>query len=143
MTTAAEHSSTADPRVDAIIRELEARRSAVAERVAYLLSLDGDDPDEAPIDIESLRSFAKLLKRNQKLPDPRIGVKPDGAIQIEWFLNPDGILAMTFLHNGLIRVYAAFDEPNSAPGCAPINDTLSAAEADAAIQPYVRRLPPR
>ena len=143
MTTAAEHSSTVDPRVDAIIRELEARRSAVAERVAYLLSLDGDDPGEAPIDIESLHSFAELLRRNQKLPDPRIGVKLDGAIQIEWFLNPDGILAMTFLHNGLIRVYAAFDKPGSAAGCAPINDTLSAAETDAAIQPYARRLPPR
>ena len=64
MATAAEYSSTVDLRVDAIIRELEERRSAVAERVAYLLSLDGDDPDEAPIDIESLHSFAKLLRRN-------------------------------------------------------------------------------
>ena len=143
MTTAAEHSSTVDPRVDAIIRELETQRSAVAERVSYLLSLDGDDPDEAPIDIESLHSFAELLRRNQKLPDPRIGVKPDGLMQIEWFLNPDGILAMTFLHDGLIRVYAAFDKPDSAAGCAPINDTLTAAETDAAIKPYMRRLPPR
>lgn len=143
MTTAAEHSSTADPRVDAIIRELEARRSAVAERVSYLLSLDGDDPDEAPIDIESLHSFTELLGRNQKLPDPRIGVKPDGLMQIEWFLNPDGILAMTFLPDGLIRVYAAFDKPDSAVGCAPINDTLTAAETEAAIRPYLRRLPPR
>ena len=143
MTTAAEHSSTVDPRVGAIIRELETRRSAVAERVSYLLSLDGDDPDEAPIDIESLHSFAELLRRNQKLPDPRIGVKPDGLMQIEWFLNPDGILAMTFLHDGLIRVYAAFDKPDSAAGCAPINDTLTAAETDAAIEPYMRRLSPR
>ena len=143
MTTAAEHSSTFDPRVNAIIRELETRRSAVAERVSYLLSLNGDGPDEAPIDIESLHSLAELLRRNQKLPDPRIGVKPDGLMQIEWFLNPDGILALTFLHDGLIRVYAAFDEPDSAAGCAPINDTLSAAEIDAAIQPYARWLPPR
>lgn len=143
MTTAAEHSSTFDPRVNAIIRELETRRSAVAERVSYLLSLDGDDPDETPIDIESLHSLAELLRRNQKLPDPRIGVKPDGLMQIEWFLNPDGILALTFLRDGLIRVYAAFDKPDSAAGCAPINDTLSAAETEAAIQPYVRRLPPR
>ena len=50
---------------------------------------------------------------------------------------------MTFLRDGLIRVYAAFDEPDSAAGCTPINDTLSAAETDAAIQPYLRRLPPR
>ena len=134
MTTTTERSSTADPRAVEIIRELEARgRQEAAERVAYLLGLDGDDPDEQPLNVESLQWFAELLKRCDELPDPRIGVKPDGLIQIEWLLNPDGIVALTFRSDGMIRVYAAFDESEGREGCAPVNGTLTAAEADAAI----------
>ena len=144
MTTLREQSTPADPRADEIVRELEARRRfTAAERVAHLLSLDGDDPDEEPINVESLRWFAKLLQRCSTLPDPRIGVKPNGLVQIEWLLDPPGIVALTFLADGLIRIYAAFDEPGSMPHCAPVNSTLAPTEAEAAMQPFVDRLPRR
>ena len=76
-------STPTDPSADAIVRDLETRRRfGAAKRVAYLLSLDGDDPDEEPVNIESLHWFAELLKRHFTLPDPRIGVKPNGLVQI-------------------------------------------------------------
>ena len=141
MTTLREQSTPADPRTDEIVRDLEARqRFTAAERVTYLLSLDGDDPDEEPINIESLRWFAELLRRCSTLPDPRIGVKPNGLVQIEWLLDPPGIVALTFLADGLIRIYAAFDEPERMPNCAPINSTLTPAEAEVAMQPFIDRL---
>ena len=60
MTTLREQSTPADPRADEIVRDLEARRCfTAAERVTYLLSLDGDDPDEEPINVES----AALVRR--------------------------------------------------------------------------------
>lgn len=137
-------STPTDPSADAIVRDLETRRRfGAAKRVAYLLSLDGDDPDEEPVNIESLHWFAELLKRHFTLPDPRIGVKPNGLVQIEWLLDPPGILALTFLTDGLIRIYAAFDEPESLPNCTPVNSTLTPAEAEAAMQPFVDRLPHR
>lgn len=144
MTTLREQSTPADPRADAIVRELEARqRFTAAKHVAHLLSLDGDDPDEEPINVESLHWFAELLRRCSTLPDPRIGVKPNGLVQIEWLLDPPGIVALTFLTDGLIRIYAAFDEPEGMPNCAPVNSTLTPAEVEVAMQPFVDRLPRR
>lgn len=144
MTTLREQSTPADPRADAIVRDLEARRRfTAAERVAYLLSLDGGDPDEEPINIESLHWFAELLRRQFTLPDLRIGVKPNGLVQIEWLLDPPGIVALTFLADGLIRIYAAFDEPGSMQHCAPVNSTLTLAEAEVAMRPFIDRLPRR
>ena len=144
MTTLREQSTPADPRADEIVRDLEARRRfTAAERVAHLLSLDGDDPNEEPINVESLHWFAELLRRCSTLPDPRIGVKPNGLVQIEWLLDPPGIVALTFLADGLIRIYAAFDEPEGMPNCAPVNSTLTPAEAEVAMEPFVDRLPRR
>ena len=42
-------STPTDPSADAIVRDLETRRRfGAAKRVAYLLSLDGSDPDDSP-----------------------------------------------------------------------------------------------
>ncbi len=144
MTTTDDRTHAAQPTSDEIVAKLrEISREKVAERVSYLLSLDGDDPDEQPTDLVSLREFANLLENNWKLPDPRIGVNPEGLLSIEWFLTPDGILAMTFEANGSVRFYAAFDESDHPPGCAPVSSTLEPWEALIAVQPFLSLLPPR
>ena len=144
MTTTGEHLPTTHPNSDEIVARLRnLNRDKVAERVAYLLSLDGDDPSEQPIDITSLRDFAQMLERNWKLPDPRVSANPLGHISIEWFLEPPGIVAMTFETNGIVRFYAAFDEPDSQPDCAPVSSTLGTSEALVAVQAFLSHLTPR
>ena len=79
---------------------------AVADRVSYLQHVVADDPDEPPIELESLRYLAQFLIRESELTLPRIGVSPDGILQIEWLLVDDGIVAMWFLVDGNIEFAA-------------------------------------
>ena len=105
---------------------------AVADRLGYLCSLAYDDPDEAPIEIESLRPMALFLMSQRQLRDPQIGITPNGLMQIEWRLPSNGILAMEFLFSGLIR-FAAISAPAqrgvdrlSVNGTLPVDSTLEA-----------------
>ena len=105
-----------------------------ANRLVYLCSLADDDPDEPRIEIESLRAMALFIMSERHLLDPRIGVTPDGLIQIEWRIPDNGVLAMVFLSSGLIR-FAAVSGPYrpendrwSVNGTLPKNGTLSAVE---------------
>ncbi len=106
----------------------------VADRLVYLCSLADDDPDEPRIEIESLRAMALFIMSERNLLDPRIGVTPDGLIQIEWRVPDNGVLAMVFLTSGLIR-FAAISGPYqpetdrwSVNGTLPKDGTLSAVE---------------
>lgn len=97
--------------MDLIIKEL--RKSGlgeVADRLSYLQQLAADDPDERPMNVDSLRELAAFLLSERRLPHPQIGVSPDGLAQAEWRLpgvagDPQGggILALEFLRPGLIR----------------------------------------
>ena len=73
--------------------------SAIADRLTYLRGLALEDPDEIPIQIESLRNFALFVANRQQrqLPEPQIGVNPDGFACTEWRIANHGILAMDFL----------------------------------------------
>ena len=144
MTTTGEQPHTTHPGSGEIVARLkQMNRDKVGERVAYLLSLDGDNPSEKPIEITSLRDFAQLIEDNWKLPDPRISANPNGHISIEWFLEPPGIVAMTFETNSRVRFYAEFDESDGQPGCAPISSTLGTSEALVAVQRFLHQGTPR
>ncbi len=112
---------------------------AVADRLSYLRSLSDDDPDETPIDVESLRAMALFLMSERQLPDPQIGITPDGLMQTEWRTPPNGILAMEFLPSGSIR-FAAVSAP-AQPGVdrLSVNGTLPKDEALAAVRPFTSR----
>ena len=112
----------------------------VADRLGYLHSLADDDPDEPRIEIESLCAMALFLTGEHQLPDPQIGVNPDGLMQIEWNIPTNGMLAMEFLPSGLIR-FAAISAPARAgverecvSGTLPIDATLDA------VRPFTSRL---
>ena len=111
--------------------------NAIADRLGYLRSLSNDDPDEPPVEIESLRAMAFFLMSERQLPDPQIGVSSDGLAQIEWQLPAGGILAMVFLSSGLIR-FAAVSAP-AQPGVErpSVNGTLPKDGALAAVQPFI------
>ncbi len=129
--------TTAEPRANEIVAELEAHGlRAAAERISYLLSLDDDDTDEAPIDRRSLRALADLLTGEPRLSRPRIGVGPDGLMHAEWAAT-DGLLAMEFLPDGVIRFSGAFGAPDAETLRPPVSGALPAAAALAAVQHLV------
>ena len=72
--------------------------------LGILRGLAREDPEESPIDLQSLRAMAHLLISERRLPDPRTSVTSDGFVHIEWRFPSNGILAMVFLPSGLIRL---------------------------------------
>lgn len=112
-------------------------RGAIADRLVYLQGLTRHDPDEPPMVLGSLRAMAHLLMSERQLPDPQIGVTPDGLVQVEWRVLTSGILAMEFLPSGLIRFAAVSGPARSGVDRRTVNGTLRKDEALAAIQPFI------
>ena len=104
---------------------------SIADRLVY-----DDDPDEPPIDLESLRAMALFIMSERQLPLPRIAVSPDGMIQIEWRPEDSGIIAMNFLPSGLIR-FAAISSTDACEGDRlRVSGTLPKDAAMEAVQPF-------
>ena len=124
-----------------IIEELrKSGLSAVADRLSWLRQLAADDPDERPMDADSLRRLAAFLVSERRLPHPQIGVSPDGLVQAEWRLpgtagdaEGGGILALEFLRSGLIQ-FAGLSAGLRVSG------TLSKAKVLQAVQPFIALL---
>ena len=81
---------------------------SAADRISYLLRAGAGDTDEPSLHIDSLRYLAQFLVTERHLKSPRIGVSPDGMLQIEWLPENGGILAMWFLVDRKIQ-FAAVD----------------------------------
>ena len=113
---------------------------AVANRLAYLHGLADDDPDEPCIEIESLRAVALFIMGERHLPDPRIGLTPDGLIQIEWRVPDDGLLAMVFLPSGMIQFAGIGAPTRDGEDLWRVNGTLPKDEALAAVQSFTRNI---
>ena len=113
---------------------------AAAERLSQLGSLVAENPDEPHLEIESVRALASFLMSEKQLPEPRIGVTPDGLVQIEWRVPTKGILAMEFLISGLIR-FAAISAP-AQPGIdrLSVHGTLPKDATLQAVSPFTRLL---
>ena len=106
-----ENACTPEEIVDAL---RQFKLNAIADRLADLQKMVEDDPEEPPMQLESLRSLAIFLIREihpRQLPEPGIGVTPDGLLEIAWSLPPhNGMLAMDFLPAGQIQ-YTAISAP--------------------------------
>ena len=115
----------------------DALRSAgmisVANRIAYLSRAAAEDPEDDPIDPDSLRRLTRFLIEERQLPRPRIGVSPGGIMQIEWRIAGGGILAMEFPPDGRI-CFAAVS------GGERVSGTLGKDAAMRAVKPFVDRL---
>lgn len=110
---------------------------AIADRIDYLDRLDDDDPDEAPIQVDSLRRLASFLIEERALKKPRIGVSSDGSMQIEWDLENDGILAMQFLSAGPIQFAAIAGDVSQNITREHLSGTLQKADMMSVIRPLL------
>ncbi len=122
-----------------IIRELRLEGlDAVADRLGYLERAVEDDPSESAMQIDSLRHLARFLIAERGMKSPRIGVSPDGRLQIEWRA-ADGILAMWFLHDGHIQ-FAAAAVPRPGSERERVSGVLPKDETMQALRPFVLRM---
>ena len=107
-----------------------------ADRLRYLKNLARHDPDEPSMVIDSMRALVGFLTTERSLPDPEIGISPNGLAQIEWRIPPDGILAMEFLPTSLIRFAAVSASSEHNDKRSRVNGTLPKGEVLDAIRSF-------
>lgn len=111
-----------------------------ASRISYLQLVASDDPNEAPIDLESLRDLARFLIAERQLRPPRIAVSNDGMMQIEWRFEDSGILAMKFLTNGQIQFVGIAGEAKGEFKRENISGTYQRDDMMRALRPFLAGL---
>lgn len=123
---------------EAIVAELrQSGLNQAAARIAYLLQLGEEDPDEPEMSLDSLRRLADFLVEERQLPFPDIGVGPNGLLGISWRIPEQGIVAMKFLSSGLIQFAASCGSESGrigVTGTLPVTDTLQA------VQKFTKRI---
>ena len=124
--------------VSAVLRQNGLEASA--ERLNQLGSLMAEDDNEPRFEIESVKALASFLMTERQLPEPRIGVTPNGFVQIEWPVQSSGTLAMEFLPSGLIRFAAISGPARLGDERLRVNGTLPKDKALAAIQLFSSQL---
>ena len=67
-----------------------------ADRIEQLVEYADEDPDETPLNMDSLRDLARWLVQESVLLDPTVGVDHDGLLTAEWRVLPNGGLIMRF-----------------------------------------------
>ena len=122
-------------------------RERVADRIDYLQQLAQTDREEQPMSLDSLWHMARFLLDQETLPDPQVGVTPNGLAQAEWTI-PDisnghtgnGLLAMEFLPRMIIR-FAALSAPyRRGMDRFTVHGTLPVAEALEAVRTFTGRI---
>ena len=113
---------------------------AVADRLSRLRKLLNDDPEEPSLEFESLRALAIFLLTERHLPDPQIGVSPDGLAHVEWRTRANGVLAMEFLSSELIRFAAVSAPARLGIERLTVNGALPQDAALDAVQSFTSRL---
>ncbi len=114
--------------IEAIAHALETLElNAVSKRLGYLNSVcDDDDPDQAPFNIDSVRSFALFMVESYKfIPTPKLGIRPDGALQAYWRFGEDHSAVMDFFPEdkiGLLAMSSGLSQPQVEN--VRVNDTL-------------------
>ena len=111
-----------------------------ADRLYYLQLAAADDPDEASIELESLRQLARFLIVEQRLPHPRIAVSPDGLMQIEWHTEDSGIIAVKFLLDGKVQFAGVAGRIGQGIERERVSGTLQKDDMMRALHPFISRL---
>ena len=109
---------------------------ALAGRLRYLHEItSGEDPDEPPMALDSLRELALFFVSEPQRQDPEVGISPDGLLLVEWRVRYRGTLAMKFLPAGLIQ-FAAISRPTGGQQALSVHGTLPKDEALRAVQAF-------
>ena len=88
---------------------------AIAERLTLLHKIIEEEQDEKPIVLHSLQNFALFMVSESQLPNPRIGINPNGLLQAVWRIPNYGTLAMNFLPSGKVIFAIVFRQQESPP----------------------------
>lgn len=97
-------------------------KGPVADSIDKFWDILAEEPDEAPIVIDSLRSLVSFVLMTPTLRTPIVGSDPEGLMELEWHLpdngNPDsfwgrgnGVVSLRFLASGLVQ-YVALSGPH-------------------------------
>ena len=97
-------------------------KGQVANRIDKFLDILAEEPDEAPIVMDSLRSLGSFVLMSPTLRTPILGSDSEGLMELEWHLvdngNPDsfwgkgnGVVSLKFLTSGLVQ-YVALSGPH-------------------------------
>ncbi len=113
---------------------------AVADRLVYLQGAAGDDPEEEPMALESLRKLAMFLISERQLRDPQIGISPGGLLLAQWRLPLGGIVVMKFLLSGLIQYAAISDTKRPNDQRLRASGTMETEDALVALRPFTSQL---
>lgn len=130
--------TTSEDEIIALLRDADLEH--IADRLVYLQECVADDPEEEPMDLESLKQFASFIMSERQLRQPRIGVNPDGLIQTEWELPTDGVIAMNFLPSGFIEFAAISAPATHKVQRIRVSGTLAKDDALRALAPFFSRL---
>lgn len=118
-----------------VVRRFE--HEAIADRLAYLIELEAEVPDEEPMDIDSLRSVAAFVLSERELYDPDIGVGPDGMIGLSWRLSPDGIVALDFPDPGQVHYAAIGPTPEDGSKRSRTAGTINPDDVMETLRPFL------
>ena len=116
------------------------KSKVLADRLVYLQKLTEGEPEEKPMDIESLRMSSLFIIENLHLPNPQITVSDDGFVYLRWPLKNKGVLGMLFLSSTLVRFTAIlhYQYPKlqrwSVSGVLQPNDMMRS------IEPFIEQL---
>ena len=108
----------------------------IAMRLRYLHEItQDDDPDDPAMQFTSLRELARFFTNegSLSLPNPEIGISPNGLLQAEWHLNRASAL-MKFLPDGNVRFAATLGRRD---GQRPLQGEDTKEVALAKVQPYI------
>jgi hypothetical protein len=102
--------------------------------------LSDDNPDEPPLELESLRTFAEFVTSERQLPSPAIGLSPSGLAVGQWSIPPNGILALEFRPANWIRFAGIGNSPYSSTPRQRVSGTLRMRAALDAIRAFTSQL---
>ena len=100
----------------------------MASRMMDLYNLPVDDSYEKPLDIESVRGFARFSIGESHLPHPCITITPDGLVNAEWEIPDYGTLILEFLPDDMVTYAVLLDETCYYGGLSRIDDVAKRIE---------------
>ena len=145
--------------IETVLHKLEnGLYERVARRIRYLEQEIDEEEGEEPIDLNSLHMFAQFMLENRAIGSPSTWIDHRGFLGLEWRIpyletaedladvctehwgRGDGILAMVFLPNGLIRFSGTSGPVGQGIERLNVSGTYTPSDTFEAVQPFISRL---
>ena len=112
---------------------------AIANRLSSLRQITDNDPDETPMNIESLRYLALFLLSEHEMGGPQIGVNPDGTLGATWRMVDHIVVDLEFLPNSLVRLAALGPRTRSGSNRQRVSGLMNKEKAVRTIRSFISR----